>query len=170
MNPRRQFLTTISAAAPAAALAIGGTSNALAQDGSEKAFLGTWSFSSTVSNGFVFRELVSFSSDGVLSETNSFLHTASRQNFAPFGFNVVANASDGFGTWSRTGPGAAKAVFRKMMFDAETGQNFGDLLVIGTLSVTGDELKAQWSVAIVSPTGAVLVDLGPVTSVAERMA
>lgn len=168
MNARRGFLRMLSAAAPAAVAAVA-TQEARADDGGDKAFLGTWNLESTVSSGFRFREFASFADGGVLTETNSFLHTASNLNFAPFGFNAVANASDGFGNWVRTGPNTAKAVFRKMMFDPATGRNFGDLLVTGTLISNGDRLTGQWHVVIVDPAGVVLADLGPVTSAGSRM-
>ena len=168
MNARRGFLRLLTAATPAAVAAVA-AGDARADDGADKAFLGAWNVLSTVSNGFTFRELVSFGDGGVLTETNSFLHTTSNLNFAPFGFNKTANASDGIGSWSRTGPKTAKAVFRKLMFDSTTGQNFGDLLVAGTLTSNGDEFSAQWRVVIVDGAGVVVADLGPVTSVARRM-
>lgn len=168
MNPRRRFLKLFSAAVPAAAAAAA-TGVARADDGSDKAFLGAWNVVSTVSNGFSFREFVGLADGGVLTETNSFLHTASNQNFAPFGLNVIANGSDGFGNWSRTTPRMAKAVFRKIMFNSANGQNFGDLHVTGTLTSDGVTLTGQWHVEIVDPAGNVLVDLGPVTSVGSRM-
>jgi hypothetical protein len=170
MNPRRRFLRVLSAVTPAVAVGAVATQDARAENSAgDKAFLGTWNFVSTISNGFSFREFVSFAEGGALTETNSFLHTASQLSFAPFGLDVVANASDGFGNWSRIGPRSAKAVFRKLMFDSATGVNFGDLLVTGTLISIGDTLQAQWHVVIVNPGGAVLVDLGPVTSVGTRM-
>jgi len=168
MNPRRRFLRLLSAATPAAVAAIA-TGEAYADDGSEKAFLGAWNVVSTVSNGFSFRELVGFADGGVLQETNSFLNTVGNLNFAPFGFNKIAKASDGLGTWSRTGPQTAKAVFRKLLFDSTTGENFGDLLVTGTVLSNGDELSGRWHVVIIDPGGLVLADLGPVTSVGTRM-
>jgi hypothetical protein len=168
MNPRRHFLRLFSASAPLA-VAAAATGVARADDGNEKAFLGSWNVVSTISNGFSFREFFSFSDGGGFTETNSFLHTASNLNFAPFGLNVVANASDGFGNWSRTGPGTVKAVFRKLMFNSGTGQNFGDLHVTGTLMSEGDQLSAQWHVEIIDTAGNVLVDLGPVTSIGARV-
>jgi hypothetical protein len=168
MNARRGFLRLLTVATPAAVAAVL-TGDARADDGADKVFLGAWTVLSTVSNGFTFRELVSFGDGGVLTETNSFLHTAGNLNFAPFGFNKTANASDGVGSWSRTGPRTAKAAFRKLMFDSATGQNFGDLLVAGTLTSNGDEFNAQWRVVIVDPAGVVLADLGAVTSVGTRM-
>ena len=168
MNPRRRFLTLLSAAAPAAVVAAA-AGEARADDGGDKDFLGAWNVVSTVSNGFSFREFVGLADGGVLTETNSFLHTASNLNFAPFGFNVVANGSDGFGNWSRIAPGVAKAAFRKMMFDSATGHNFGDLQVAGTLMSDGVKFSGQWRVQIVDTAGNVLVDLGPVTSVGARM-
>lgn len=167
MNPRRRFLTLISAATPAAIVAASGI--ARADNGDDKAFLGAWNVVSTVSNGFSFREFVGLADGGVLTETNSFLHTASNQNFVPFGLNVVANGSDGFGNWSRLSPRTAKAAFRKMMFDSATGQNFGDLHVTGTLMSDGAKLSGQWHVEIVDPAGNVLIDLGPVTSIGTRL-
>jgi len=168
MNPRRRFLRLLSATAPAAIAAVG-TGVARADDGSDKAFLGAWNFVSTVSNGFSFREFVDLADGGVLTETNSFLHTASNLNFAPFGFDVVANGSDGFGNWARIGPGVAKAGFRKIMFNSATGENFGDLHVTGTLMSDGVKLTGQFHVEIIDTTGNVLVDLGPVASVGVRI-
>jgi hypothetical protein len=169
MNPRRRFLRLLSAAAPAGLAAAAATGVVRADDGGDKAFLGTWNLVSTVSNGFSFREFVGLADGAVLTETNSFLHTASNLSFAPFGFNVVANGSDGFGNWSRIAPGIAKGAFRKMMFNPATGENFGDLHVTGTLMSDGAHLTGQWHVEIVDPAGNVLVDLGPVTSVGVRM-
>jgi hypothetical protein len=168
MNPRRRFLRLLSAATPVAVAAVA-TGDARADDGGDKAFLGAWNVVSTVSNGFSFREFVSFADGGVLTETNTFLHTASNLSFAPFGFNVIANASDGFGNWSRIAPNVAKATFRKLMFDSATGRNFGDLVVTGTLRSNGDQFSGQWHVEIVDDAGVVLADLGPVTSAGMRM-
>lgn len=168
MNPRRRFLTLLSAATPAAMVAAA-SGEERASDGGDGTFLGAWNLVSAVSNGFSFREFIALADGGALTETNSFLHTTSNLNFAPFGLGVVANGSDGFGNWSRIAPRIAKAEFRKMMFDSATGNNFGDLQVTGTLTIDGTKLSGQWHVQVVDPSGRVLADLGPVTSVGVRL-
>lgn len=169
MNQRRLFLRMLPAAAPAAVAAVA-MEKAQADDGGDKAFLGSWNVMATVvANGFKFREFLSFAEGGVVNETNTFLHTASHLSFVPFGVNVVANASDGFGNWTRTGPRTAKAVFRKLMFDATTGNNFGDLRVSGTITSNGDQFSGEFHVEIVDAAGGVLANLGTVLSVGTRL-
>jgi hypothetical protein len=169
MNPRRRFLTLLSAATPAVVVAAARGEERGFDGDCDKKILGTWNLVSTVSNGFSFREFIGFAEGGVLTETNSFLHATSNLNFAPFGFAVVANGSEGLGNWSPAGPRAVKATFRKMMFDSATGDNFGDLLVTGTVTIEGNKLKGQWHVQIVDSTANVLADLGPVMSVGVRL-
>lgn len=171
MNNRRKFLRLASAAAIPAAAMVVSSGVARADDGSAKEFLGSWNTIATVSStGSTFREFLSFADGGVLHETNSFLHTASNLDFSPFGFNKVANASDGVGNWERVANGVIKVVFRKMMFDAATRENFGDLHVTGTPQSDGTTLICNnWHVEIVDPLGKVLADFGTVTSRGIRL-
>lgn len=61
-----------------------------------------------------FTELVTYTAGGGFLETNSHLNW----NLGPLSSTLVANASDGFGTWKGT-EGGVKLKFRKMLFDAK---------------------------------------------------
>jgi hypothetical protein len=168
MNERRTFLKLASAAALPVTAALVSRGVARADDGSAKEFLGAWGTVHTLPfPPGSFREFLSFA-DGVVHETNSFLHTASNLDFSMFGLPNVVNAADGTGSWERMGQGVIKVVFRKMMFDGSR-QNFGDLHVTGTLTSNGAKLHADWHIIVVNLLDKLLVDFGPATSDGTRI-
>jgi len=168
MNDRRRFLTLASAAALPAAAVVASSGLARADDGSAKEFLGSWNIihDLPMPPGY-FREFLSFADGGVLHETNKFLHTNSKFNFSIFGFPntspwSMVNASDGVGSWQRQSNGVVTLVFRKLLFDGNTGENFGDLLVSGTYHSDNTTLSGTAHVRIVDPLKdtIVLADFG----------
>jgi hypothetical protein len=168
MNGRRRFLRLTGAAAVPVALA------AQTDSGTPNDITGAWSTVHTLppAPGFPlsFRELLSFSSGGVVQETNSFLHSNSNLDFSLFGLPNVINASDGMGNWSRGSRGTYDIVFRKLLFNGQR-QNFGDLKVTGSATVNGAILKVDWLIQVVDPTtGNVIAPLGPATSGGTRIA
>ena len=167
MNERRKFLKLAPAAAIPAATAFVASSLARADDGGAKEFLGSWNTKHDlpIPPGY-FREFLSFADGGVLQETNSFLHTNSKMNFSIFGLSdrqwLAVNASDGFGSWERIGRGVVQLVFRKLLFDGNSGLNFGDLLVSGTYYSDGRTISGKAHVRVVAPFDdtKVLADFG----------
>jgi len=161
---RRRFLKFASAAIPAAVAATG---VARGDDGSAKDFLGAWNtrHDLPLPPGF-FHEFLTFADGGVLHETNSFLHTTSRVNFSVFGLAApqwqAVNGSDGLGSWERIGNGVVQLVFRKMLFDGNTGAHFGDLLVTGKYFSDGRNLSGTANIKVVGPfdDNTLLVDFG----------
>jgi hypothetical protein len=167
MNERRNFLKLASAAAIPAAAAFVSGGVARADDGSANEFLGAWNLKHDLPlPPYYFRELLSFADGGVLHETNTFLHTASKVNFGPLGLTdpkwSALNAADGIGSWERTGNGVVQLVFRKLLFDGNTGVNFGDLLVSGTYYSDGKTLTGKAHVRVVDPfnVNVILADFG----------
>ena len=150
---------------------------ARADEGNAKEFLGAWNTKHDLPlpPGF-FHEFLSFADGGVLHETNSFLHTTSKINFSPFGLTApmwsMVNASDGIGSWERTGNGVASLVFRKILFDGNTGAHFGDLLVSGTYFSDGRSLSGSAHIRVVAPFDdpSVLADFGFAGSKGIRIA
>src|SRR5262245_9586610 len=119
MTDRRRILKFASAAAIPAAIICSGATRA--DDGNAKEFIGSWNTKHDLPlPPNFFHEFLSFADGGVLHETNSFLYTTSKVNFAPFGLTApqwsMVNASDGFGSWERVGNGVVHLVFRKMLF------------------------------------------------------
>jgi hypothetical protein len=177
MNERRRFLKLASVAAIPAATAFVSSGVARADDGSAKEFLGSWNTKHDLSipPGY-FREFLSFADGGVLHETNSFLHTTSKFNFAIFGLSdpqwSMVNASDGLGNWEGVGNRVVQLVFRKLLFDGRSGLNFGDLLVSGTYNSDGQTLSGKAHVRVVAPFDEtnVLADFGIAGSIGGRIA
>ena len=177
MDDRRRFLRLTSAAAIPAAAAFVSGGTARADDGSAKEFLGSWNTKHDLGlpPGF-FHEFLSFADGGVLHETNSFLHPTSRVNFSGFGLTApmwsAVNASDGVGSWARTGNGVATLVFRKMLFDGNSGTHFGDLLVSGTYFSDNRNFSGAGHIRVVGPFDdtTVLVDFGMAASRGIRIA
>jgi hypothetical protein len=140
MKQRRNFMKMAAAAIPALAAARG---TATAADNNVKDFLGAWTTLHTSPFG-PFREFLTFAEGGALTETNALLHMRSNlAYFAAFGLPNAVNASDGMGTWRRTGPGEIEVAFRKLLFDG-AGQYFGDFLAKGTFTLRGRSLRANW--------------------------
>jgi hypothetical protein len=152
-NDRRSFLKLTQAAALPVSVALATNGVARADDDDFEKVLGSWNTKHTLPQppGAFFREFLSFSSGGVVQETNAYLHTASNLDFRPHGFNGILNASDGFGNWKRIGNRRVAVAFRKMLFDTTRG-NIADLRAHGTLSVIGNRLTgSDWTVEIVEP-------------------
>jgi hypothetical protein len=112
----------------------------------------------------------------VLHETNAFLHTASNADFlhAPFGLTdphwLKVNAADGLGSWERIGNGMVRLAFRKLLFDGNTGVNFGDLVVSGIYGSDGQTLKGMAHIRAVQPfTNKLLADFGMAGSSGGRI-
>jgi hypothetical protein len=167
MKDRRGFLKIAAAAAiPAAAMFVA-SGAARADEGDAKEFLGSWNTKHDLPlpPGF-FHEFLSFAEGGVLHETNSFLHPTSKVNLSSLGLTApmwsMLSASDGVGSWKRIGNGVANLVFRKMLFDGNTGAHFGDLLVSGTYSSDGRTLSGTAHIRVVAPFDdpTVLADFG----------
>jgi hypothetical protein len=166
---RRAFLKMSSAAIVPAAAAALSAPILRADDGSDNALLGAWSSVHTLPfPPGSFREFLSFAEGGVLHETNSFLHTASNLDFSAFGLPNVVNASDGVGHWKRVRDNCYQAIFRKLLFDGSK-ENFGDLLVTGSIEVHHGALSATWHIEAVNTSGDVLSDFGPGTSEGVRI-
>jgi hypothetical protein len=174
MTERRRFLRFASAALPAVLV---GTVTAHADDGSGKEFLGAWNTKHDLPiPPHFFHEFVSFADGGVLHETNSFLHATSRVNLSVLGLMgpqwLAVNAADGQGSWQRTANGVAQIVFRKMLFDGNTGAHFGDLLVSGTCYSDDRNLSVTAQIKVVAPFDdpTVLADFGVAGSTGIRIA
>jgi hypothetical protein len=153
MNERRNFLKMATAAAAPVGIAMLTAGVAGADDGSVKEFLGCWSMLHDGPEG-EFREFLCFADGGVVTESNSFLHTASNYNFAGFGIPGVLRASDGFGNWERVANGVIRVSFRKMIFDI-TGKYLSvDLRARGDLKSDGKRLfndpAEPWVVEVVT--------------------
>lgn len=171
----------VSAAAMPAAAALVSSGVARADEGNAKEFLGAWNTKHDLPlpppfTPTFFHEFLSFAEGGVLHETNSFLHTASKVNFSVFGLTdpmwSMVNASDGLGSWERVANGAVNLVFRKMLFDGNSGRHFGDLVVSGTYFSDGRNLSGSAHVRVVAPFDdpSVLADFGTAASKGIRIA
>jgi hypothetical protein len=112
---------------------------------------------------------LTFSSGGGLIETNTFLNLAASQDFSSVGLPTAIKASDGMGSWERTGRDRISVLFRKLLFD-NSGMNFADLRVSGNLQTNGKTLNAQWNIDAVDAADNVLVPFGPATSFGKRIA
>lgn len=167
MSVRRDFMRL-------APLAIGSAAISSGSEGwgfdNRRGLLGAWNSVHTLPfPPGSFRELLSFSEGGVIHKTNTFLNTNSSLDFSMYGLPNLINASDGVGTWKQTQHGnEVQAVFRKLLFDGSR-QNFGDLLVNGTVRIVGNKLKADWSIQAVDLSDNVLVDFGPASSQGSRI-
>ena len=155
MKGRRNFLKFTAAAAAPAALTLMSTEVARADDGDVKEFLGAWSMLHEGPGGY-FREFISFADGGVVTESNSFLHTASNFDFSPLGGPGVLRASDGFGNWERMAKGMIKVAFRKMIFNTSGQYMNMDLRARGVLRSDGNTLVTdevnRWLVELVAPS------------------
>jgi hypothetical protein len=152
-NDRRSFLKLAPSAALPAGVALATTGVARADDDDAGKILGSWNTKHTLPQppGAFFHEFLSFSSGGVVHETNAYLHTASNLDFRPYGFNAILNASDGFGNWRRIDNRRVEVAFRKLLFDSTRG-NIVDLRAHGTLTVIGNRLTgSDWIVEVVEP-------------------
>ncbi len=79
-----------------------------------------------------FQELLTFHKGGTISETNTTLHPNSANEFFPF------NGSDEYGAWKRGPAGTVILKFVKMVFDGNTNEHIGYLVVDATALIAGD--------------------------------
>jgi hypothetical protein len=169
MNERRNFMKLAAAAAlPATAIMLTGVARADDNDGNQ--ITGSWQTVHSLPPVFgpSFREFLSFSTGGVVHETNSFLHTTSNLNFSAFGLPNVVTASDGVGNWERGGRGQVQVVFHKLLFDG-SHRNFADLKVTGSVTIGGGKLRGEWLVNVVDAEGRLIGTLGSATSEGTRI-
>lgn len=158
-------------AVPAAAATITAASAGMARaaDGDGKDFVGGWTTIHTLPfppNWF--REYLTFSADGGVVETNSFLNMASMQDFSLFGLPRAVKASDGMGNWERVANGRISIVFRKLLFDG-SGAYFGDLKSTGTAQSDGVKFEAEWQISAVDINDRLLAPFGSATSEGTRI-
>lgn len=165
MTERRTFIKAAALALPAVASAL----PARADDGTVQDLLGGWTTLHDSPLG-PFRELLVFSGDGGVVETNALLHTNGNFTFfSQFGLPAVVNASDGVGSWVPVAPRQIRVSFRKLLFDGNRTY-FGDFWAKGTFSLNGDTLAANWDqIWIVNTANQLVLDLGTATSVGTRI-
>lgn len=171
-DQRRQFMRLAGGLAvpAAAALTVAGAGVARAQENDVKEFLGAWTTIHTLPfppNWF--REFLTFSTEGGVAESNTFLSLAGAQDFSAFGLPRAVRASDGAGNWERVGNRKISIVFRKLLFDG-TGSYFGDLKATGVAQSDGTKLVAEWLISVVDVNDKLLVPFGPATSEGTRIA
>ncbi len=130
--------------------------------------VGTYVLSVSSAAGPAFREVITLHAGGTISETNSTLHPNSANPFFNF------NGSEGYGTWQR---GPAKTVILKvikMVFDGDTNQHVGYLVVEATALIDGDsftnivsDVNILLGPDLFNPVG--LIPLGPTDAVGTRI-
>ena len=129
---------------------------------------GTFILTVTASGAPVFKELITLHRGGTISETNTTLHPNSANPFFPF------NGSDGYGAWER-GPGQTVVIkVVKMVFDGETNEHIGYLVVEATALIRDDEftnLESDVNILIgpdlFNPFD--VIPLGPTDAVGRRI-
>ena len=92
---------------------------------------GTFILTVTAKGTPPFQELLTLHKGGTISETNTTLHPNSANEFFPF------NGSDGYGAWNRGPAGTVILKVVKMVFDGDTNQHFGYLVVDAIALVAG---------------------------------
>ena len=130
--------------------------------------VGTYVLTVTAAGAPSFREVLTLHPGGTISETNSTLHANSANPFFNF------NGSEGYGTWQR---GPAKTVILKvikMVFDGDTNQHVGYLVVEATALIDGDsftnivsDVNILLGPDLFNPVG--LIPLGPTDAVGTRI-
>ena len=130
--------------------------------------VGTFVLTVTTAAAPPFREIITLHAGGTISETNSTLHPNSANPFFNF------NGSEGYGTWER---GPAKTVVLKvvkMVFDGDTNQHVGYLVVEAIARIDGDSftnLESDVNILLgpdlFNPTGR--IPLGPTDAVGTRI-
>ena len=93
---------------------------------------GTFILTVTAKGTPPFQELITLHKGGTISETNTTLHPNSANEFFPF------NGSDGYGAWKRGPAGTVILKVVKMVFDGDTNQHVGYLVVDGIALIVGD--------------------------------
>lgn len=92
---------------------------------------GTYILTVTAKGTPPFQEIITLHRGGTISETNTTLHPNSANEFFPF------NGSDGYGAWKRGPGGTVILKVVKMVFDGDTNQHFGYLVVDAIALVAG---------------------------------
>ena len=93
---------------------------------------GTFILTVTATGTPPFQEMLTLHKGGTISETNTTLHPNSANEFFPF------NGSDGYGAWKRGPAGTVILKVVKMVFDGDTNQHVGYLVVDGIALIVGD--------------------------------
>ena len=93
---------------------------------------GTFILTVTAKGAPPFQEIITLHKGGTISETNTTLHPNSANEFFPF------NGSDGYGAWKRGPGGTVILKVVKMVFDGDTNQHVGYLVVDGIALIVGD--------------------------------
>jgi hypothetical protein len=158
--------------------------NAHAKVDDDKSIVGTWLFTITISQDFVFTDLVAINRGGTLTNTSTVSHAHSSENpFLPP--PAVVDVSDGYGAWKRVADDSnqfALTLKRFLFAGAKTptalygsffpGQNVGDLNVqlVATVHTgeRGDTLTGQGTFQFVNLAGEV-VFAGSETFSARRL-
>ncbi len=95
--------------------------------------VGTFMLTVTVMGVPPFQSLTSFHKGGTISETNTSLHPNSSNPFLPF------NGSDGYGVWERGQGHTVVIKFVKLVFDGDTNEHIGYLVVDTTALIENDQ-------------------------------
>ncbi len=129
---------------------------------------GTFILTVTAKGAPPFQELLTLHMGGTLSETNTTLHPNSANPFFPF------NGSDGYGAWERGPGGTVILKVVKMVFDGDTNQHVGYLVVDATALIVGDtftNLESDVNILIgpdlFDPLE--IIPLGPTDAVGRRI-
>ena len=93
---------------------------------------GTFALTVTAPGLPPFQELLTFHKGGTVSETNTGVHANSANPLLPF------NGSDGYGAWHKTDDGTVAFKFVKLVFEGETNEHAGYLVVEATALIEGD--------------------------------
>ncbi len=129
---------------------------------------GTFILTVTAKGTPPFQEIITLHKGGTISETNTTLHPNSANEFFPF------NGSDGYGAWEKA-PGHTVVIkFVKMVFDGDTNEHIGYLVVDATALIAGDtftNLESDVNILIgpdlFNPFD--IIPLGPTEAVGTRI-
>ncbi len=94
---------------------------------------GTFVLTVTPMDAPPFQELLTFHKGGTVSETNTTLHPNSSNEFFAF------NGSDGYGAWERGRGDTVVFKFVKLVFDGDTNEHVGYLVVDATALIEDDQ-------------------------------
>ena len=129
---------------------------------------GTYILTVTAKGTPPFQEIITLHRGGTISETNTTLHPKSANEFFPF------NGSDGYGAWQRGPAGTVTLKVVKMVFDGDTNQHFGYLVVDAIALIAGDtftNLESDVNILIgpdlFNPFD--IIPLGPTDAVGTRI-
>ncbi len=115
-----------------------------------------------------FQGLLTFHPGGTVSETDASLHPNSANPFFPF------NGSDGYGAWELAYEDTVVFKFVKLVFDGETNEHIGYLVVDATALIAGDPYTGLESDAnvLIGPDlfdPLEIIQLGPTDAVGTRI-